>query len=303
MRSFFPESEAADGGRRLAHGEQREVHRGSSDYPSCLEELRDPPKAIWVRGSWLAAASPAVAIVGTRHATPYGLRMARAIADCCARHGVSVISGLARGIDGAAHEAALAAGGRTVAVLGTAIDQYYPRGHRQLQERIAHEGLLVSEHAPGDPGHAGSFPRRNRIIAALASATVVVEAPEDSGALITAEVAQALGRRLYVVPNAIDVPQARGSNALLRKEAAALLRPDDVLAELQIEMLPPQGPVLSDDAALCWDAIGQGMLDTSAITQHTGLAPRRVAALLAMLEIDGLVTVEAGGQVRPAVGV
>ncbi|WP_291163514.1 DNA-processing protein DprA [Gemmatimonas sp. UBA7669] len=303
MRSFFPEKQGAAPVEPAEHSGQRAVHRGDRDYPSGLEELRDPPKTLWVRGSWLAAAAPAVAIVGTRHASPYGLRVAKAIAECCARHGVSVISGLARGIDGAAHEAALAAGGRTAAVLGTAIDHYYPRGHRPLQERIAREGLLVSEHAPGDPGHAGSFPRRNRIIAALAAATVVVEAPEDSGALITAEVAQALGRRVYVVPNAIDVPQARGSNAWLHKQGTALLRPEDVLAELQIDLLPPQGPVLSDDAALCWDAIGQGLQEPSLIAQHTGLAPRRVAALLAMLEIDGLVTVEAGGQVRPAVGV
>lgn len=300
MLSFFPEEAAAT---RADRDGQRAVQRGDSDYPLCLHDLRDPPKTLWVRGSWLAATAPAVAIVGTRHASPYGLRVAKAIADCCARHGVSVVSGLARGIDAAAHEAALAAGGRTVAVLGTAIDQYYPRGHRNLQERIARDGLLVSEHAPGDPGHAGSFPRRNRIIAALATATVVVEAPEDSGALITAEVAQALGRPLYVVPNAIDVPQARGSNALLHSHATALLRPDDVLTELKIASLPPQGPVLGDEAALCWDAIGQGMQEASTIAQHTGLAPRRVAALLAMLEIDGLVTVEAGGQVRPAVGV
>lgn len=303
MRSFFPDKQAAEPAGPMDGGGQRAVERGDRDYPSCLEELRDPPKALWVRGSWLAATAPAVAIVGTRHASPYGLRVAKAIAACCTRHGVSVISGLARGIDGAAHEAALGAGGRTVAVLGTAIDHYYPRGHRELQERIAREGLLVSEHAPGDPGHAGSFPRRNRIIAALASATVVVEAPEDSGALITAEVAQALGRRVYVVPNAIDVPQARGSNAWLRRQATALLAPEDVLAELQIDLLPPQGPVLSDDAALCWDAIGQGVQDPSRIAQHTGLAPRRVAAVLAMLEIDGLVTMEAGGHVRPAVGV
>ncbi|MBL0939792.1 MAG: DNA-protecting protein DprA [Gemmatimonadaceae bacterium] len=281
----------------------RALSADDAEYPASLRELRDVPATIYVRGSLLAAASPAVAIVGTRNATNYGLRVARAIAGLCARHGASVISGLARGIDVEAHRAALAEGGRTVAVLGTAIDHCYPKSHREWQERIAREGLLVSEHAPGDPGHAGSFPRRNRIIAALAQVTVVVEAPENSGALITAEHALALGRTVFVVPNAIDVPQARGSNALVRLQANLLCDPIEIIHALNLDAAPPRGPVLTDDAALCWDAIVHGAQDVAAIARHVGWAPRKATAVLALLEIDGLVTVDNTGMVHQAVGV
>ncbi|MCA0376384.1 MAG: DNA-processing protein DprA [Gemmatimonadetes bacterium] len=286
MPSFFPD----EGLRALT--------REDADYPARLRDLHDAPGVVYVRGRLLAAHPPAVAIVGTRNATPYGLRMARALATTCARAGVTVVSGLARGIDAAAHEAALVADGRTVGVLGTGPDVYYPRSHRTLQERIASEGMLLSELPAGSTGHPGAFPRRNRLIAALADVTVVVEAPRESGALITARVAEALGRDVAVVPNAIDVPQAAGSNALLRDQAHPLLDPDDVLRLLGRETAPPQLPALDGDAARCWDALQQGADEPAAIAAHTGLTFTAVQGALALLEIDGLVSWDLGGRVR-----
>ena len=212
MHSSSPDAPLHDGAPRTA----RVLGPDDEGYPARLRELRRPPRQLWVRGTLAIAEPPAVAIVGTRNASPYGERVARAIAGACVRAGVCVISGLARGIDGAAHQAALAGGGRTVAVLGTGPDVHYPRQHRALQEAIARDGLLITEHAPGETGHRGAFPERNRIIAALADLTVVVEAGEESGALITARCASELGRTVACVPNAIDLPGARGSNRLLQ---------------------------------------------------------------------------------------
>ncbi len=272
-----------------------------SAYPERLTELRDPPGRLYGLGGLDAAQAPAVAIVGTRRATPYGLRVTRAIAAACARAGASVVSGLAAGIDGAAHEAALAAGGRTVAVLGTGFDTVYPRTHRALQERIAREGLLLSELAPGQAGHGGTFPRRNRIIAALADVTIVVEAGEGSGALITADVALDLGRRIGCVPNAIDVPSARGSNALLKAGAEPVLSPEDVLAMLALRAEPTPPPRLDGDAASCWDAICRGAMDMHTVTARSGLTARAVSVAMTALEVEGLLSVDAAGVIRPAV--
>jgi DNA processing protein len=274
------------------------------DYPGRLRELASPPSQLWVRGTLVTAEPPAVAIVGTRRSTPYGERVARAIAVACARAGVCVVSGLARGIDGAAHVGALDADGRTVAVLGTGIDQYYPRQHRALQERIARDGLIMSEFGPGDAGHGGAFPLRNRLIAALADVTVVVEAPESSGALNTARYARELGRTLAVVPHNIDSVSGRGCNRLLRSEhAEPILSPDDVLALLHLAATPSVGLTLDGDAALCWHALTRGAGDAMTIARDTGLSLRQVSVVLAMLEIDGLVCFDAAGQVRPSPGV
>ncbi len=300
MHNFFPESRAGDARQAL---DAWCLSPESAVYPERLRALRIPPKQLWVRGTLAIAEPPAVAIVGTRHATPYGVRAATAIATACARAGACIVSGLAKGIDGAAHQAALTARGRTVAVLGTGIDQYYPRAHRALQDRIAREGLVMSELGPGDTGHGGSFPQRNRLIAALADVTVVVEAPESSGALNTARYARELSRTLAVVPHPIDAPTGRGSNALLKHEhAEPILCPEDVLALLSMAASPTAGITLDGDAALCWDALQHGATQLGAIARHTGLASRQVSAVLALLEIDGLVTFDAVGHARPAAG-
>lgn len=278
------------------------IGRSDSEYPPRLLELHDPPAVVYARGQLLAATPPAVAIVGTRQASTYGLRVARAIATACARAGATVVSGLARGIDGAAHEAALLAGGRTVAVLGTGVDVHYPRSHRALQETIARDGLLLSELPPGANGHSGTFPRRNRIIAALADVTVVVEAGRDSGALITADCALELGRAVASVPNAIDLPGAFGSNALLKRGAEPVLEPDDVLALLELRATPTPLPPLDANAASCWSAIAAGASSFDAIARATSLSLRTVAATVSLLELEGLLSVDVTGTVRSSIG-
>lgn len=267
------------------------------EYPQRLLDLHDPPAVLYTQGALATACAPAVAIVGTRRATSYGLRVARRIATACARAGVSVISGLAQGIDGAAHEAALAAGGRTVAVLGTGLDVAYPRRHHALQQQIGVDGLLLTELPPSDTGHAGTFPRRNRLIAALADLTVIVEAGVGSGALITAEYAHKMDRRIACVPNAIDIPTAAGSNALLKAYAEPILGPDDVLEMLSLQAEPTAGPVLDGDAAACWDALGHGADTLEAVARLAQLPMRATVSALSMLEIEGLVHLEAGGRV------
>lgn len=276
---------------------------GSDRYPARLLELADAPPVIYAQGTLASAHPPAVAIVGTRAASAYGLRVARAIATACARAGVTIVSGLARGIDGVAHEAALAAGGRTVAVLGTGLDVHYPRSHRTLQERVARDGLLLTEQRPGDTGHGGTFPRRNRIIAALADLTVVVEAGKGSGALITADHALELNRTVACVPNAIDQVSSLGSNALLKMHAEPILAVDDVLALLRVDRSISTHMALDGDAARCWDAVQRGARDIEQVATVAQLRPREAAAALSALEIDGLVHFGPSGQVHPSVGV
>ncbi len=276
---------------------------GNDRYPARLLELSDAPPVLYAQGTLASAHPPAVAIVGTRAASTYGLRVARAIATACARAGVTIVSGLARGIDGAAHDAALAAGGRTVAVLGTGLDVHYPRSHRTLQERIARDGLLLTEQKPGDSGHGGTFPRRNRIIAALADLTVVVEAGKGSGALITADHALELNRMVACVPNAIDQVSSMGSNALLKMHAEPILAVDDVLALLRVDRSTSTHVSLDGDAARCWDAVQGGARDIEQIAAAAQLRPREAAAVLSALEIDGLVHFGPSGQVYPSVSV
>lgn len=277
----------------------RRITPADSDFPAALCDLQtETPRELWVKGTLAIAAPPAVAIVGTRNATPYGLRTARVIAQACARAGVAVVSGLARGIDAAAHQAALDAGGRTVAVLGTGIDLYYPRNHRALQDRIAQDGLVMTEVAPGTTGHGGSFPLRNRMIAALSQVVVVVEAGLDSGALITSRRGVDLNRHVMVVPGPIDSPSHKGSNAKLNEPPyMALCEPADVLRLLNIDASPPLVPTLTDNAARCWDAMRQGATDITAVARASGLSHRTVASVVSSLEIDGLVTVDAGGRI------
>jgi DNA processing protein len=273
----------------------------SADYPFRLAELSDAPEILFAKGAMAIAEAPAVAIVGARRATGYGLRVARALATTCARAGIAVVSGMAHGIDGAAHEAALAAGGRTVGVLGTGLNVVYPRQHRELQARVGEEGLLLSELAPDRPGHGGSFPRRNRIIAALAEVTVVVEAGEGSGALITANYAQELNRRVAVVPNAIDIPTSKGSNLLLKEGAEPLLEPEDLLAMLELRGQPTASPILDGDAATCWHALMQGADDIAAVARLSSVPTRVAAAAVTALELEGLVQVDATGRIRQTI--
>jgi DNA processing protein len=211
------------------HGDIRELSVSSPGYPAGLRDLSDPPERIYLRGSDLPAVPGAVAIVGSRAASAYGVDQARRLASDLARMGFVIVSGLARGIDAAAHRGALEAGGRTVAVIPAGLDAITPRHHRPLAEEIAALGTLLSEWPHGDPKGLGVFVQRNRLIAALAAATVVVEAASRSGALSTAASAHRLGRAVLAVPGDVDRETARGCHALLRRGAGLCEQAADVL--------------------------------------------------------------------------
>jgi len=274
--------------------------RESPEYPRELLELAGPPVELFTIGQMTALSAPRVAIVGTRNSTGYGERATRTLTRAFARAGVTVISGMARGIDAAAHRTALEETGRTVAVLGTGVDVPYPVGHRELHRAIGQYGLLLSENPPGAKAARGSFPKRNRIIAALAPVTIVVEAGFRSGALNTASQALELNRTVAAVPGPIDSEHSRGSNQLLRDGAGFIASPDDALALLGIapqrDAAPP--PTLPDSEQKVWEATAEGCIDTDRLPATTGLPLSECLAAITSLEILGLVECTIAGEVR-----
>ena len=294
-----------DEARRLSADAERcgarLVMAGDDAYPSVLNELYDPPPYFFTLGDLALLARPCVAIVGTRRATPYGERVTAAIAGALAAAGVCVVIGMARGIDGVAHQAALARGGTTAAVLGTGVDVAYPVGHRALHRTIADRGVIISEFPCGSRASRASFPRRNRIIAALARLTIVVEAGEESGALITAEHALDLGRDIAVVPGPIESPQHVGSNKLLRHGAHPILTVDDALSLLGLRDaadIPSVAPTLQGDERAVWLALADGVTPIDLLTERAALTPRRSLAAVTALEIAGLIETLPTGELR-----
>lgn len=272
---------------------------GDVEYPASLRDLRDGPTRLFALGSRGTLDAPAVAIVGTRNATAYGERVTSELAAALAAAGACVVSGMARGIDACAHQAALAAEGRTAAVLGTGVDVAYPVQHRALHARIAAAGLVCSELPPGAPPRAGSFPKRNRLIAALAEVTIVVEAGVRSGALITADCALELGRTVAAVPGPIDAPASAGSNLLIRDGAVAVTSVDDALALLHLSRpARDRQHELTRDEQAVWDALAAGALDVDALTARSALPARQCLAAITALELAGVVQCELTGEVR-----
>ncbi len=275
------------------------VSRGRRGYPPLLAELHDPPQCLYLRGGppdLLALTS--VAIVGARSCSSYGSQVARELARELASAGVVVVSGLARGIDGEAHRGALAAGGLTVAVLGCGIDRDYPRAHADLARRVSESGLVVSEYEPGVEPSPWRFPARNRIVAGLAKATVVVEARRRSGALITADFALELGRDVFAVPGEITSGLSEGTNDLIRQGATPLLAAADVFEALGIEPEPPlPPPTLSTEADVVWSVLESGALTLDEISRATGVGAAEVAVALTELELAVLVA-QADGRYR-----
>jgi len=267
------------------------------DYPEGLRHLPDPPAPLFLQGTpppW----ENAVAIVGTRAASPWARGFARELARTLAQAGVALVSGLARGIDAAAHRGALEAGGQSVAVLGSALDRIYPSEHASLAERSA----LVSEFPFGEGPRPENFPRRNRLIAALARAVVVVEAPEKSGALITARHALELGREVLAVPGRPTDPKSRGANRLIRDGAPPLLEPEDLLLALGLARPPTRAAEPPQRLAPLYRSLkelGEALPDDLAV--HLGWPPGAVLAALAELELLGLAEALPGGRYR-AVG-
>jgi DNA processing protein len=282
--------------RRLSAAGIRWVVRGEASFPPLLAAIHDPPPGLFVRGgSELSVlAQPAVAVVGARACSPYGSHVARSLGRELARVGLVVVSGLARGVDGEAHRGALEAGGRTIAVLGCGIDRDYPASHRELARRIAATGLIVAEYPPGVAPAPWRFPARNRIVAGLCAATVVVEARERSGALITADLALEEGRDVFAVPGEITSTLAAGTNGLLRLGAIPLTRVEDVLDHLGIERAASEPRPREGVAAVLLDKIGAGPVTADELVRSTGLDPSSVAAMLIELELAGLIGEDAG---------
>ena len=213
-------------------GMPRAIERGDTEYPALLLAVPTAPATLHVRGALVEADTLAVAVVGSRRATPYGLSVAETLAADLAARGVTIVSGLARGIDTAAHRGALRVGGRTIAVLGSGVDVVYPPENARLAEEIAARGALVSQFAPGTPPLPHHFPTRNAVIAALSLAVVVVEAAERSGSLITARLAAELGREVLAMPGRATAAESRGANRLIQDGAALALGWEDVVAAL-----------------------------------------------------------------------
>ena len=268
------------------------VPRGAAGYPERLGHLPDPPAVLFLRGDPTLLQRETVAVVGSRRSTDYGRRVARELALALSRSGVVVASGLALGIDGEAHRAALEGPGSTLAVLGSGPDRAHPSSHARLFRRICREGLVVSEFLPGMLPLPYHFPRRNRILAALARIVVVVEAAERSGALITADHALSLGRRVLAVPGSIHAPSSRGTNALILAGATPVLGPDTVLELLHgVGATPPlptaPPPELGRDALLVWDGLADQPGHVDELARRAGLPAPRTLVALSLLEVSG----------------
>lgn len=280
---------------------------GDAQYPKQLRDLADPPNRLFVREPatperlLALVESPIVAIVGSRDASSAGVAFARRVAGELAASGVAIVSGLARGIDAGAHEGALGQGGRTVAVLGCGIDRDYPSATLPLARRITNDGAVISEYAPGTPPAPFRFPERNRIVAGLADATIVVEAAMRSGALITARLALELGRDVFAVPGAPWLSGAAGTNGLLKDGALLLTETSDVLVALGIDPghMRASDPVLQGPAAKVLAALRREPVSADVLAARCGLTSAVAAALIVELELAGVVVRERDGRLAP----
>jgi DNA processing protein len=274
-------------------------HCRDADFPPALVDMPHPPVAVWTLGDRSILEAPCVAIVGTRQMTGYGERVTRRLATAFARAGACVVSGMARGAMRRCIHAALEVGGRTVAVLGTGVDVPYPIGHRHLHAQIAAGGLVVSEVAPGTRAQPGCFPRRNRIIAALAQLTIVVEAALKGGANITAAAADAAHRQVAAVPGPIDAPQSQGCNRLILDGATIITCVNDALALMALPQEAEERPVFGDGEQKVWDVLGsEGGATVELLTARTALPLRETLMALTTLELDGRITQDFAGTYR-----
>lgn len=274
----------------------RWLGRSEPGFPPLLAEIHDPPPGLFLRGAGAPEllTRTAVAIVGARSCSPYGSQVARTCARQLAAAGLQVLSGLARGVDGEAHRGALEAGGTTLAVLGCGVDRDYPASHRELAARICERGLVVSEYAPGVEPAPWRFPARNRIIAGLARATVVVEARERSGALITADFALEQGREVFAVPGEITSALSAGTNALLGLGAAPYTSPQDVLDALGLETPAPSPLDLGAEAERVLERLREFAAGADELQRSTGLDAAALAAALTELELAGAALQDGG---------
>ena len=269
-------------------------------YPVRLRTIVDPPPVLYMKGELREEDEKAVAVVGSRSASDYGRRVARDLSRGLAAWGFTVVSGMARGIDGTAHETALHAGGRTIAVLGSGADRPYPPEHETLYHRIAQNGAVISEFPLGTRPMAFNFPARNRLISGLSLGVVVVEATEKSGSLITASLALEQGREIFAIPGEVGASRSRGAHRLIRQGAKLVERVEDIVEEIAPQLLTRSGPRLKvtkrelgpnvhRDARKIFDLLQEGPLQIDAVIEASGLAPARVSEVLLELELQGFV--------------
>jgi DNA processing protein len=263
-------------------------------YPRRLKEINQPPPVLYLRGELSDSDQWAVAVVGTRRITSYGRQVTLDLAAGLARQGITVVSGLARGVDGVAHQAALDSGGRTLAVLGSGVDRVYPPEHRRLAEQICAHGALVSDYPPGTEPEASNFPPRNRIISGLSQAVVVIEAGDKSGALITAAFASEQGREVFAVPGSLYAPQSKGANMLIKEGAHIFVDLHDLLETLNMHQVSQQQAarmVLPSDPteARLFAVLSREPLHVDEIRAQTQMPIEQVSASLALMELKGMV--------------
>lgn len=265
-------------------------------YPARLRAIADPPPLLYIKGEISAADEKAVAIVGSRSASDYGRKVARNICRGLASLGFTVVSGMARGIDGAAHESALDGGGRTIAVLGSGVDRIYPPEHEGLSERIARQGAVISELPLGARPVAFNFPARNRLISGLSLGVVVVEATEKSGSLITAAHALEQNREIFAVPGEVGSSRSRGAHRLIRQGAKLVENADDIIEEIAPQLARPEGAsrrrrVLpqncSDDTRKIFGLLQERILQIDEVIETSGLSSAQVSQILLELELQG----------------
>lgn len=266
-------------------------------FPQALKNTFDPPCLLYMKGGGWKEELPAVAIVGTRRPTHYGTRMAEALGHDLAYSGVNVVSGMARGCDTSAHRGALKAGGFTTAVLGTGVDEVYPREAKKLYEEIAEKGVVISEFPMGSQPHAYNFPKRNRIISGLTSGVAVIEAPLRSGSLMTARLSLEYGREVFAFPGQVDSRSSSGTNRLIKDGAALIEGAKDILDVLglsfaekpQVQAAAPEG-----DELLIFKALGTSLVHIDALCEKTGLSAARASTVLLEMELKGMVEQKPG---------
>jgi len=292
----------------LGHTGNHLITLGDPYYPQRLLDTDQPPPVLYAKGNLQILKRPGLAIVGSRHATPQGEATAENFAESLCRAGFAVVSGLALGIDGAAHRGALRADGGTIAVVGTGLDIVYPARHKALAHQIAQHGLLLSEYPLGTPSLTHNFPRRNRIISGLSEGCLVVEANIDSGSLITARFATEQGREVFAIPGSIHSPVAKGCHALIKQGAKLVESTEDIVSELRHVRLPnpafsisPNGPLpdwtnIPAEASPVLACMGFDPLFAEQIAARSGLTPEQVSTMLTLLELEGVVSHLANGQ-------
>jgi DNA processing protein len=273
------------------------VTLADGDYPQSLLNISDPPLLLYVKGRLDLLNQPAFAIVGSRHATPQGIKNAEAFSESLSHQGLCIISGMAHGIDAAAHRGGLKARGSSIAVVGTGLDKVYPAANRGLAHALAHQGVLISEFPLGTPPLAPNFPRRNRIISGLGLGCLVVEASLQSGSLITARLAMEQGRDVFAIPGSIHSPQSKGCHSLIKQGAKLVETAQDVLEELAglVSVVTPTGCATTDTNPALLEYLGYDPIDMDTLSTRSGLTVSELSAMLLALELDGLVSKLPGG--------